>query len=374
MNSRFQNIFLLLKSFVFFPFRGFAKGEVQTPQKVIVFQGAKLGDMVCTTPVFRALKATYPHVLLTVVGNSLNREVLAYNHDVDAYISYDKFSTKELIRLIRQENFDFGCTVVPDFRALSAMYLGGVRVIAVPRVEGGWSPYETKPYVLLRHVAETRPHTMYQYAPREYMRLLEPLSITNNDTTKRLGYSDAARLTIEKFLHDKNVMRGEFALISPSAGNKIKNWPAERFAQVAEYFIARHIPVIIIGGKRDTEEVAAMVAALHGQRGVINVSELFSLDELKALIAQAKIFVSVDTGPLYIAEAFNVPTVDILGPMSEQEQPPRSEKNRVVFDHTRRAPQLHIMNARMYNRVEARRQVEAISVEMVIHEIVHILG
>lgn len=90
-----------------------------------------------------------------------------------------------------------------------------------------------------------------------------------------------------------------------------------------------------------------------------------SIDELKALIAQAGLFVAVDTGPVYIAEAFGTPTVDIVGPMDEREQPPRGEIHLVVVPPAPRTPQLHIMNARVYNEEEVRRQTESISVEMV---------
>ena len=79
-------------------------------------------------------------------------------------------------------------------------------------------------------------------------------------------------------------------------------------------------------------------------------------------------FISADTGPIYIAEAFDVPTVDIVGPMDEREQPPISPIHRIVVPPNRTKPQLHIMNARTYNREEAFRQVASITSAMVITE------
>ena len=107
-----------------------------------------------------------------------------------------------------------------------------------------------------------------------------------------------------------------------------------------------------------------MMYEVKNSEGIIDASEKFSIDELKALIAQAGLFISVDTGPLYIAEAFGVPTVDIVGPMDEREQPPIGEHHKVVVP-PRTAAAIHIMNARVYDEQEARRQIEAISVEMV---------
>jgi hypothetical protein len=59
-----------------------------------------------------------------------------------------------------------------------------------------------------------------------------------------------------------------------------------------------------------------------------------------------------------------VPTIDIIGSMDENEQPPIGEKHKLVYLKDR-IPEIHIMNARMYNRKEARRHIEEITPEMV---------
>jgi ADP-heptose:LPS heptosyltransferase len=98
---------------------------------------------------------------------------------------------------------------------------------------------------------------------------------------------------------------------------------------------------------------------------VVNACEKFSIDELKACISKLDLFVAVDTGPIYIAEAFDVPTVDIVGPMDENEQPPRGEKHVVVIPPNHRISELHIMNAREYNAEEALKQTLSVMPEMV---------
>ena len=68
---------------------------------------------------------------------------------------------------------------------------------------------------------------------------------------------------------------------------------------------------------------------------------------------------------MYIAEAFGVPTVDIIGPIDEREQPPTGEMHKIVKLESRASPELFVMNASIYDKNEARRQVELISVNMV---------
>ena len=49
-------------SFVLHPFIWLASRLVSKPKRlsVLVFQTAKIGDMVCTTPVFREIKREFP--------------------------------------------------------------------------------------------------------------------------------------------------------------------------------------------------------------------------------------------------------------------------------------------------------------------------
>lgn len=330
-------------------------------KKIIIFQGAKLGDMVCTTPMFRAVKEKYPKCTLIVVGNETNKHLLEHNSDVDGYIvrqEEDFFST---IKKIRKECPDFGCITGPGFLNLAILYLAGIPLIAAPEVKNGQCPLETKSYKILRSMVKTRPHHMGQYAPREYLRLLEIIDIHTEDTTKRLAFSEKASDAVATFFEKKDIARNDFLVgISPSAGNKIKEWSANRFAEIADYLIdAYNAKILILGGLYDKEIVENMMVHIKNSESVINAQGVFDLDELKAVISKLKLFISVDTGPIYIAEAFKVPTIDIVGPMDENEQPPIGELHKVVVA-PRKTAQLHIMNARIYDEKEARRQVDAI--------------
>ncbi len=333
------------------------------PRRMLLVAAGKLGDVVCTTPVMQAVRKNLPHAQLYIEDTSgLNEKLLANTRLADKFLSLPGVLSS--VRILRAENVDTVCLTGPSFRYLAIALLARVPNIVVPLVHGGFCPQQTYPYRHLLRFVKTFPYAFGAYAPRERLRVLEPFGVYAEDTTKHLNYSDEARKNADAFLRAHNLVEKKFAIISPSAGNKIKNWPADRFARVAEYLVGRGISVAVIGGKRDIEEVAAMMQAVENTESIIDASEEFSIDELKAFIAQAGLFVAVDTGPIYIAEAFGVPTVDIVGPMDEREQPPRGEKHLVVIPR-RVAPQLHIMNARVYDEREARKQIEEITVETV---------
>jgi heptosyltransferase II len=361
MSARFSNLVFLLRCLGRFVLQGRATRLPTHPKTLVIVQFGKLGDIVCTTPMFRAVKQTFPHTRVLVVGDKVGKQVLAGNHDVDRYIVCGTDIAEALAEL-KKEAPEVGITTGPSSRAFALLYLAGIPCVVGPRVEGVKSS-EGRLYRLLRGLGVQVPHRMGHYAPREYLRLLEPLGVHAQDTQKHLAISPEAKDKVEEFWHRQGLVGQRVVGISPSAGNKIKQWPPERFAAVAAHVHHKGAKVLLIAGPGDTEEVEAMHAALKVP--VIDAAGAFSIEELKAAVARLSVFVSVDTGPIYIAEALGVPTVDIVGPVDEREQPPIGERHVVVVPPSRIRPELYVMNPYHYDRAEALRQVESITVEAV---------
>jgi ADP-heptose:LPS heptosyltransferase len=370
MKTRLYNLLLLLLCGLYFFVRGAAKKKVSAhsayPKTILIIQNAKLGDMVCTTPMFRAVKEKYPNARLIVCGNAVNEKLMEHQPNIDEYIVFQK-SVMEMRRKFRNRKIDFACMTSPDFGALAALYLSGIPSIAAPRILNGWSPYETRLYKILRPVVWVIPHRMFHYAPREYLMLLEPIGIFAEDTRKTIVFGEKGGARADEIFASHKLQNTFCVGITPSAGNKIKEWPVERFAKVADFIIEKYnARVFVFGGGKDADLCKKMLASVkeENQGNVVLLVEL-SLDELKACVSELHLWISADTGPVYIAEAFNVPTVDITGPCDEKEQPPIGKFHAVVHITNRERPQLFAMNARVYDRAEARRQVEEITVEMV---------
>lgn len=369
MPSRIRNMTLALRCILVWLSVFFRRRKTEDNIKaVVVVQLAWLGDMVCTTPVFRAIKNEWKDCRVIVIGLPRTEEVLRFNKDVDRFIIW-KEDLNYLKNQLNTESVDFACIMTPNFYALVALYLIGMRNIVTPYVCGGYSPYETKLYKLLSRLISTRiSHRFGHYAPGEYLRLLEPVGIKSSDTTKHLSYSEQAVKVIDDLFTKNHIAPADLlVVISPSAGNKIKNWPPDRFAKLADYLIQKYnTKIFIIGSKIDKGEVSSMLELSVQARSIINTCESLTIDQLKALISRVDVFISVDTGPVYIAEAFGVATIDIIGPMDENEQPPRGPRNVNVIDPFRKKPIIHIMNSRIYDYESARKSIENISVNMVI--------
>lgn len=349
--------------------RSFHFGRKPGYQVFVVLQMAKLGDMVCTTPMFRAIKAWYPQARVIVVGNTSNEQVLAGNPDVDRYIVFHKEHLGDVAKEITKERPDWAFMTSPGFDGLACLLLSDACRVVAPVVAGGRCPHQTISYRLLRILATVVLHRMGHYAPQEYLNLLAPAGIHSADTSKHLTYTPQGNQRVTALLIEHGIdLASDLVIgISPSAGNKIKNWPTERFARVAEKLIERHhAKIVVIGGPADTAEVTGMMSALRDTTRVANFAQQLTIDELKALVAKLHLLIAVDTGPIYIAEACGVPTIDIAGAIDVREQAPRGPRHVNVVPPEPRIPQLHIMNTRVYNTTEVRRQIESVTVDMVL--------
>src|SRR5581483_4010822 len=297
--------------------RGSAKKKRGEPRKIIVLAASKLGDMVCATPIFHAIKKAYPCCKVVVMGTATYIPLHQGNPDVDEYLIWDeKAPVHESICIIKAAGADAALITTPSFSALSTLFRAGVPMIVCPRVVGGFSPYETLPYRMTRPLSVVKDHTMGSYAPAEYLKLLEPLGISATDTTKHLSFSSEAGKKADDFFKNHR-LTGKVIGITVSAGNKIKEWPLSRFAEIADWLVETYkVKVVLTGGVADKEMVTKTISLMNEKtrESVVDASGQFDIDGLKALISKIFMLIGVDTGPMYIAEALGVATVDIVGP------------------------------------------------------------
>lgn len=121
--------------------------------------------------------------------------------------------------------------------------------------------------------------------------------------------SDAlAQLSVEKRLRENGLK--EVAILNPGAGWGAKQWPAERYGEVARALGEKGIRSIVNFGPN--EEELARTAATASEGRAIAMS--FSISELIALMRRARLFIGGDTGPMHLAAALHIPVVAIFGP------------------------------------------------------------
>jgi heptosyltransferase-1 len=100
------------------------------------------------------------------------------------------------------------------------------------------------------------------------------------------------------------------ALLNPGAGWGAKQWPPERYGQVAKQLAEDGWKVLINFGPGEEDLANAVEGASDGG------AEKFTgtVTQLIALTRRARLFLGGDTGPMHLAAALGVPVVGIFGP------------------------------------------------------------
>ncbi len=131
-----------------------------------------------------------------------------------------------------------------------------------------------------------------------------------------------------------------FAIVAPTAGWKAKEWPAQRYGEVARWLGERGIASLINFGPGELDSAQQVVAAAG------SAAHLFScdIDQLVAVTRRSSLFVGGDTGPMHLAAALGVPVVALFGPTDPARNGPygtrakvlRSEKSVTSYSHVDR--------------------------------------
>lgn len=104
-------------------------------------------------------------------------------------------------------------------------------------------------------------------------------------------------------------------LISPCSSerrNNFRNWPAERFVDVAAHAMQQHDAIVAVtGGGRAVEHEYAQWICNDGPDGIHNLVGKTSLKELAALIDRASVMICPDSGPAHIAGTVGTPVIGL---------------------------------------------------------------
>jgi ADP-heptose:LPS heptosyltransferase len=121
---------------------------------------------------------------------------------------------------------------------------------------------------------------------------------------------DFARRLLENLkLHERRPLVG----IHPSGGRTVKQWPVERWAEVAARLQReRGATVVVTGSEADRPLAAELTRGLPAR--ALDFSGRLDVRETLALLEQLDLFLSPDTGPMHMATTVGTPSVSVFGP------------------------------------------------------------
>ena len=216
--------------------------------------------------------------------------------------------------------------------ALAADFQGALKSAIIARISGSKTvagfahPREAPARFFYKQLVETADlHVIDQY--RRLAEFIAGSPLPN--CTPLLPRDEEAEAGIARKIGDT---RANLVLINPGAGWGAKQWPAERYGEVARTLASNGLKPIVNYGPGE-QELASRVQKASGD--IAQLSSC-SLSELIALTRRAKLFIGGDTGPLHLAAALRVPIVAIFGPTDPARNGPYGTNSIVLRDPTSR--------------------------------------
>lgn len=102
-------------------------------------------------------------------------------------------------------------------------------------------------------------------------------------------------------------------VISPAASHELRNWPAERYAALADYAVRQYgARIILVGAPSEQDRHYCETIEQTMQEDVLNVCGRDTLKQLAALLARADLLIAPDTGPAHIANAMGTSVLGLF--------------------------------------------------------------
>lgn len=295
--------------------------EFENIKKILIFRLCCIGDVTMLTPVINNLHNRFPEAKMNIAASNWIKNLLPYlSHIREALIfdaPYEKNFVSRLVKtvrfilLLRKEKYDM------VFLAHRHNYYGLLLKLAGIKLRFGFS--ETK-YV-------THPADFDQdiHVVERYLKILSQNGIEAKDsnlTLKRIR--EKKEILAEYGLDVNKFVIGLFPFGGSNPGTQmdIKRWEYRKYKELIHLLSDKNpgINQIVFEGFLESEKITDEYSKSNVRKITIS----------NDLISACNIFVSCDTGPLYIAEGFGVSTLSIFGPTDATKFSPRSRSGSAI--------------------------------------------
>lgn len=285
----------------------------ETPAlKFLVIRRDNIGDLVCTTPLLRALREHFPDARICVLVNSYNAPVLAHNPDVNEVYVYTKAKHRQkgkclaqlywerlkLFWMLRREHFDY---------ALLAGQSQGTRLMRLAK------------FIAPRQVL-VQAETASGHEVERVFHMLTPLGIDTPPPPLRVVPDVARAATLSQHLFPQGAPTTLIG-IHISARKPSQRWPTERFVELTQNIHRLYETSFLLfwspGSEAnplhpgDDEKAQQIMHALAGLP--IQACPTHQLEELITGLSLCNIVICSDGGAMHLAAGLGKPVLCFFG-------------------------------------------------------------
>lgn len=315
------------------------------PRRILCVRLDNFGDVLMTSPAFRALKQTWPTCHLTLLTSSVGAAIAPMIPEIDEVLVFDvpwvrsqnayepeHNQASEVLTMaetLRQHAFETAVlfTVQSQNPLPAAMlcYLAGIRNVV------GYC--RENPYQLLTNwIPDPEVLVATRHEVDRQLDLVATLGCHTDDVRLSLQLPDGAQERAIQQLYEVGVdLSRPWLVMHPGVSEEKRRYPASDFIKAAHRLADFYDYQIILTGSASEWGYVDSICQQIGQ-DAFNLAGTMDLSTFGGLLAEAPILISNNTGPVHMAAALGTPVIVLYAKTNPQHTPWQVSSRVLYFD------------------------------------------
>jgi heptosyltransferase I len=276
------------------------------PQRICILRLSAIGDTCHVVPIIRTLQHAWPATQLTWIIGKTEARLMKLIDGVEL-ITLDKRAglsgLRNLRSQLRQRQFDVLLHMQLAIRASALAHW-----VRAP-VKIGFDRARARELQWLVTNAQIAPRTR-EHVLDSFFGFVAALGIEQRVLRWDIPLPADAVDYGERLIPDSRPT----LVISPCSSHSLRNWPADRYAAVADYAAREHgMRVIVVGGPTTLERDAgaAIERLVAPSTQLVNQVGKDTLPQLLGLLSRARVLLAPDSGPVHMATMVGTPVIGL---------------------------------------------------------------
>ncbi len=280
------------------------------PERIVVLRALQLGDLMCTIPAFRALRAAFTTAEISLIGLPWACSFVDHFQPyIDHFIEFPGFPgfaerkpdierLPDFLKSVQARNFDLAIQMHGSGGISNPLImLFGAKLNAGFYLPGQYCPEKERFFAYPVHEPEVMRH----------LHLMEFLGFPSQGSDLEFPLYPQDWIEFQPIQIEHSLEANTYAIIHPGSRSAIRRWPVECFAKVGDGLAERGLRVVLTGSASEAK-ITASVRNLM-KYPAIDLAGKTSLGSLGVLLSGARLLICNDTGVSHMAAAFRLPSV-----------------------------------------------------------------
>jgi len=283
------------------------------PKKIGIIRALWLGDLLCAIPAIRSLKALLPQSSITLIGLPWAKAFTErFSKYFDGFMEFPGFpgipekafyyqNLMGFLPKVHAENFDLIIQLQGNGSIInSAAAMMGAKHLAGYYVPGAYCP---NPDLFM-------PYPEAGSEIKKHLKLAQFLGFESAEESLEFPIFPSEERAFQQLCTTYKLQKGHFICVHAGARDVKRCWGAKKFASIADRLATKGYQIVLTGTEAERETVKQVEELM--QANPVNLTGKTNLGILAALIREAKLLLSNDTGVAHIAAAVKTPSIIIF--------------------------------------------------------------